>query len=108
MTIRTRITAVLAATVAALVAPFKALREVVLYEPNTVKRRAALLVTLVFLLPIILIVGAWKTLGYTYRDIVDNLDFVFGDLPGDIRDRWHGRGVRRDPIKRLIAPTLHG
>lgn len=95
MTIRTRITAALAVVAAALAAPFKALRNVVLTEPNRVKRRVALILSLILFLPIIFVVGTFKVLRYLCLDICDNVDYVFGDLPHDIRDRWNGVGVRR-------------
>lgn len=95
MTIRTRITSILATVAAALVAPFKALRTVVLTEPHPVKRRAALILSLILFLPIIFAVGAFKVLRYLWIDVKDNVDYVFGDLPHDIRDRWNGVGTRR-------------
>lgn len=94
MTIRTRIAAVPTALAAPFVAAVQGLHNVVLTEPNPVKRRLALAVSLVLFLPVIFIVGTFRTLWFSYWDILDNMDYEFGDLPHDIRDRWNGVGTR--------------
>lgn len=75
--------------------PLIALRDVGHFAPNPVKRRAALILTLLVVLPVVLIVGTGKVLRYLWLDLKDNIDYVFGEIPGDIRDRWHGVGITK-------------
>lgn len=86
--IRSTFRSILGALVAPIVTLAQTLRDIIHHEPSNFKRRAVLVLVLPFWLVLALPLIVVQVLRYTWGDFVDNVNFVAGDIPHDIRARW--------------------
>lgn len=86
--IRSTFRSILGALVAPIVTLAHTVRDIIYHEPSNLKRRTVLVLALPIWFALALPFIVVKVLRYTWTDFVDNVDYVAGDIPHDIRARW--------------------